>query len=559
MKAKLLLTLLSVCLIAGQVFATTSMPPNDSVKVVLGCMNPAAKNFNPLANKEDGSCIFSNPTTPPVVVIYGCMNPRAKNFNPLATKDNGTCVFDSAFVTPPHIVLGCMNPKAKNFNPLAQKDDGTCVFTDPTVAGTVIYGCMDSTALNYNPYAKYGNHNCIYKAFIPGCTDSLALNYNAKATINDGSCKFERPVWGCTDKTALNYNPAATKDNGYCVFRTAIWGCTDKMAVNYNPLANRDNKSCIFTNDTTYGCTDHFALNFNRFAKKDNGTCKYPSVSDTIRGCMDTLALNYNPVATKAGKCIYKATIVPGCKSPRALNFNPKATVGDSSCVFAHTGNVTPPTGKPDTAVKDSLGKVLNAFCNFDFTQHVDSAVIDSVKHLLGNDILIRWTFHQGNKKTTEKTIFTVDKQGPVLLFLSIICKSDSTKALLGAPVYRANDLAAVSVVGAENVKAVTVSAYLVPKVISGVVNTTADKLTLSVYPNPVYNQLNVSYTSDSNENLQLNVYSIDGRRLLSTNVTAVNGSNLFEINASSLKTGMHYMTVTKNAAVLQTIKFAKF
>ena len=557
MKAKLLLSLLSISLLAGQMYAST--PPVDSTKVVLGCMNPAAKNFNPLATKDNGTCVFGTPTTPPVV--YGCMNPHAKNFNPLATKDNGTCVFDTLVAKPPVIIGGgCMHPAAKNFDPKALKDDGSCIFPDSAVVKTVIFGCMDKTALNYNPYAKESNNNCIYKTLIPGCTDSLALNFNSKATVNDGSCKFQREIWGCTDKTALNYNPAATKDNGYCVFKAVVLGCTDKQAINYNPLANHDNKSCIFTNDTTYGCTDHFALNFNRFAKKDNGTCKFPTVTDSIRGCMDTLAFNFNAVATKPGKCIYQATVLSGCTSPRALNFNPKATVSDSSCVFAHTGNITHPTGKPDTTVKDSIGKVLTAFCNFDYTLHLDSATIDSVKHLLGKDVEIHWTLHQGNKKTCEKTVFTVNKDGSVLLFLSLICKSDTAKAPVKAPIYRANDLTAVSsTVGTEAVKAVTVSAYFSNKVISGLSASQASANATSIYPNPVYDRLNVSYTTDSNENLQMNVYSIDGRRLISTNVTAVSGSNLFEINANSLKTGIHYMTVSKGGALIQTLKFAKF
>ena len=324
-------------------------------------------------------------------------------------------------------------------------------------------------------------------------------------------------------------------------------------------MANLDNKSCIFTNDTTYGCTDHFALNFNRFAKKDNGTCKFPTVNDSIRGCLDTLALNYNAVATKPGRCIYQATVLPGCTSKRALNFNPKATVNDSSCVFANTGNITRPTGKPNTAIRDSIGKVLTAFCNYDFSLQLDSATIDSVKLLLGKDVEIHWTLHQGNKKTTEKTVFTVDKDGSVLLFLSLICKSNVTTTAVKATMYHANDLSAVSVVGTEAVKAVTVSAYYSNKIISGLSSAQANSNATSIYPNPVYDKLNVSYTTDSNENLQMNVYSIDGRRLISTNVTAVSGSNLFEINANLLKTGIHYMTVSKGGALIQTLKFAKF
>ena len=49
---------------------------NDS-----GCTNPDADNFDPEADKDDGSCI-----------IYGCINPEADNFNADANTDDGTCI-----------------------------------------------------------------------------------------------------------------------------------------------------------------------------------------------------------------------------------------------------------------------------------------------------------------------------------------------------------------------------------------------------------------------------------------------------------------------------------
>ena len=56
---------------------------NDS-----GCTNPDADNFDPEADKDDGSCI-----------IYGCINPEADNFNADANTDDGSCVYN------------CINPE----------------------------------------------------------------------------------------------------------------------------------------------------------------------------------------------------------------------------------------------------------------------------------------------------------------------------------------------------------------------------------------------------------------------------------------------------------------
>ncbi len=54
---------------------------------IVGCMDSAATNYNPLATIDDGSCIYS-PT-----VVRGCTSSTATNYNSLATIDNGSCVF----------------------------------------------------------------------------------------------------------------------------------------------------------------------------------------------------------------------------------------------------------------------------------------------------------------------------------------------------------------------------------------------------------------------------------------------------------------------------------
>ena len=47
---------------------------------ILGCTDPTASNYNPLATIDDGSC-----------AIFGCMDINSPNYNPLATVDDGTC------------------------------------------------------------------------------------------------------------------------------------------------------------------------------------------------------------------------------------------------------------------------------------------------------------------------------------------------------------------------------------------------------------------------------------------------------------------------------------
>lgn len=54
------------------------------------------------------------------VLTQGCTDPAADNYDPLAQCDDGTCVY-----------CGCMDPLANNYNPNAVCDDGSCDYTVP--------------------------------------------------------------------------------------------------------------------------------------------------------------------------------------------------------------------------------------------------------------------------------------------------------------------------------------------------------------------------------------------------------------------------------------------
>jgi hypothetical protein len=240
-----------------------------------GCTDPAAMNYQPAANLNDGSCDYP-----------GCTNAGADNYNPAANWDDGSCA-----------LYGCTLPEADNYDPLATVDNGTCVLS----------GCTNPNADNYVPGANNEDGSCIFS----GCTESGAANYDPGANVNDGSCLYP----GCTDTGADNYDPEANTDNGSCQY----FGCTQPNADNYDPTANADDGTCIIS-----GCTDPDADNYDNSANNDDGSCVY-------LGCTDPQAANYDAAATvEDGSCLY-----PGCTDSLANNFDAGANADDGSCLYS--------------------------------------------------------------------------------------------------------------------------------------------------------------------------------------------------------------------------------
>jgi hypothetical protein len=259
----------------------------------------------------------------------GCTDKRAKNFNPIARVNNGTCIYDSVAV-----IYGCTDPTAKNYNPYAKIDNNNCTYQ------TLIPGCTDSLALNFNHYANVKDGSCKYPIKIWGCTDRSAANFNPMATHMDGYCEYVKKIFGCTDRTAYNYNKLATHDNKTCIFPELVsMGCTNKRALNYNPNATKENGTCIFetVSDSIKGCMDKTALNYNPIARiADNTKCVYnPNIE--ILGCTSPMALNYNKKATKDNEsCIFArpvnlvvVTVVPPVNVVDTLG-----NVVENSCMF---------------------------------------------------------------------------------------------------------------------------------------------------------------------------------------------------------------------------------
>ena len=139
--------------------------------------------------------------------IVGCLDEAACNYNPLANTPGITCVYPEQFCGAAYFDCDC-----ECLNDVDA--DGICDEEE-------VPGCGDEFACNYAPDATdFDDGLCIYPDF-----DYLDCDGNCLVDADgDGICD-ELENEGCTDEFACNYAPDASDDDGSCFYAVPGFDC----------------------------------------------------------------------------------------------------------------------------------------------------------------------------------------------------------------------------------------------------------------------------------------------------------------------------------------------
>ena len=220
-------------------------------------------------------------------VVEGCTDLGAANFDPMANMDDGSCVFFAEDCT----TLG--QDEWMNYESGAYPVEGVYVtegtqinasfvihlastFEDPNSGSVLSVMSFEPTAIHGLPEGVVANSSL--QTMVPNeqhCVELSGVTYgpgiHEVEVVGDltislfgapyalGQVTFvqtlivlpnEEGTFGCTYSYAANFNPFATMDDGSCV----IAACTDPEACNYLSFATVDDGSCTYGQQPTGGC-----------------------------------------------------------------------------------------------------------------------------------------------------------------------------------------------------------------------------------------------------------------------------------------------------------------
>jgi plastocyanin len=557
--------------------------------VVNGCTDSTAINYNALANTDDGSCNYCTNPSPTNAYVNGLIHNRARvnwdNMNSTSCmvdqyrinyREQGTTTWSSKTMGAP--VGSCNFGTQKvdklilNLNPSTIYEYqmkawycGNGVSTwSATQNFTTADNCPDEITVNlYDSFGDGWNGNTLTVDGID-YTNSLAgfesfvvcvdLSTCITALYNNTGSDPQENYWIITDSSGAWLRAGGNIGSGG-VFGSCFWGCTDPVAQNYNPLSTTDNGSCNYCSGdpvTGLGVTnvvhDRVTLTFDnmntydtsgdqvcrvdqlRIRYREVGTSSWsqkniasPTGYDATTGICNSTQKTDKPIRNLTLGTTYewevKLWYCDAGATPTAW------VVGPNFTTLAECPNVGNFTAYGATATKatfdwdDSNG-------SYEFVRI--KMRVDSISNPQGSDFI-----SVGGFGVTYGT-FTKDKAG-----------------LVPGQTYRAQARTWCDPTGGAYRSATWTPLVFWTQPTSIRLEGGSAINNLAIYPNPSRDIFNISFTSDTKQNLSVRIFNVIGEELINENLEQFIGEYTKQINLSDNAKGIYFLEIEMDDGVI--------
>ncbi len=548
------------------------------LNIFTGCTDLTACNYDPNATEDDGSCLYLD-----CIGECGGINiagTPCDDGNENTTEDTWTeqCECIGIVIS----LTGCTDPIACNYDPNATEDDGSCLYLDClgecggiNIAGTP---CDDG---NENTTEDTWTEQCECLGIdigTPGCTDSLALNYDLMATEDDGSCMYCEANAGTLITDGLS--------DFYC--GEAIVN----ISINATDFQSSYTQAYILTNEVLDILTINTSGGFDNLSSGSyiiHAINILPEQTPTDLSALiglnaiDILAnLNCYDLISSDSFVVLKPIEI-------ASNYDCNVETGIYTLTFSISG------GMPEYATTIGTGEAADFFYtasgdlsgNYTFGENTTIEYSDNTPYNINAEdskscsssinglpspciktalellSFNGWTLERINElrwetaSETDNAYFIIERSTDGMTFEKIgemkgAINSQTTQS------YTYQDKEVSSGVYYYRLQAVDISGEteIVSKVIR-LEQINKDFFIQKITPNPADDFINLSFISDINTIIELNIYDIKGRILHSQKLEPIVGANNMKLNIASYPKGIYFLQL-KNPEYQNQVKFVK-
>lgn len=196
--------------------------------------------------------------------------------------------------------------------------------------------------------------------------------------------------------------------------------------------------------------------------------------------------------------------------------------VDANGCANSFTTQLYEPYDTLGGVIVDTLtAGIIDTCLNFvPSAYYVSSVIVDSI----GNTVTVIWTFSGGGQTSTIVATYTYTYNGNNIVVLSLNC---GTKAIVSyQTIIHIGSTTEVPTYGFEQ--------------------------GLFAYPVPFGNKLNVDFTSQKSEDVNISIMDASGRLVINKKINSTTGVNSTEVNTSQLPSGIYILNVQNSDGVVR-------